>query len=81
MIHFKLYIPLYMLTMSSLSCIHFNDKFKFKKIPFRNVAGKYALDEAHFPLEDSLTDAEYLQAHKHWLTLMKVSAEPSIYGG
>ena len=45
------------------------------------MASKYALDEAHFPPEDSLTDAEYLQVHKHWLTLMKVSAEPSIYRG
>ena len=39
------------------------------------------MDEAHFPPEDSLTDAEYLKTHKHWLALMIVSAEPSIYGG
>jgi len=70
-----------MLTTSSLSQIHFNDNLRFKKIPFGNAARKYALDEAHFPLEDSLTDAEYLQAHKHWLNLIKVSAESSIYGG
>jgi len=79
MIHLKLFIPLSMLTTSSLSRIHFNDNLKFKKIHFRNAAGKYALDEAHFLLEDSLTDAMYLQAHKHWLTPMKVSAKPSIY--
>ena len=81
MIHLKLFIPLSMLTTASLSRIHFNDNLKFKKIPFGNAAGKYALDEAHFPPEDSLTDVEYLQAHKHWLTLMKISKQPSIYGG
>ena len=81
MIHLKLFISLSMLTTSSLSCICFDDNLKFKKIPFWNVASKYALDEAHFLLEDSLTDTEYLQAHNHWLTLMKVSAEPSIYNG
>src|SRR5882724_3571175 len=39
------------------------------------------LDESHFPPEDALTDAEYMQAHKHWLALMKVSAESSVYNG
>ena len=70
-----------MLTTASLSRIHFNENLRFKKIPFGNAAGKYALDESHFPSEDSLTDAEYLQAHKHWLSLMKISSEPAVYGG
>ena len=39
------------------------------------------LDESHFPPEDALTDTEYMQAHKHWLALMKISAESSIYNG
>ena len=43
------------------------------------MVGKYALDEADFPLEDSLTDVEYLQVHKHWLALMKVSSEHVVY--
>jgi len=59
MIHLKLFIPLYMLTTSFLSCICFNDNLKFKKIPFGNAAGEYALDEAHFPPEYSLTDVVY----------------------
>src|SRR5882724_836850 len=67
MVHLKLFIPLSMLTTSSLSRICFNDNLKFKKIPFGNMASKYALDEAHFLAEDPLTDAEYLQAHKHCL--------------
>jgi len=70
-----------MLTTVSLSQIRYNENLKFKKIPFGHAARKYALDEAHFPAEDSLTDAEYMQAHKHWLSLMKISAEPTIYGG
>src|SRR5882724_11389347 len=80
MMHLKLFIPLSMLTTASLSHIRFNENLRFKKIPFGNAVGKYALDESHFPLEDSLTDAEYLQAHKHWLSLMKISSEPAVYG-
>jgi len=80
MMHLKLFIPLSMLTTASLSQICYNDNLKFKKILFGYGASKYPLDEMHFPLEDSLIDAEYLQAHKHWLTLMRISAEPSIYG-
>src|SRR5882724_1404833 len=67
MIHLKLFIPLSMLTTTSLSLIHFNDNLKFKKIPFGNAVGKYTLNESHFPLEESLTDAKYLQVHKHWI--------------
>ena len=80
MICLKLFIPLSMLMTTSLSCICFNDNLKFKNIPFGNAVGKYALNEAHFPSEDSLTDAEYLQAHKHWLFLIKVSSECTVYG-
>jgi len=79
MIHLKLFIPLSMLMMASLSHIHFNDNLKFKNIPFGNAVGKYTLNKAHLHLEDSLTDAEYLQVHKHWLSLMKVSSEHAVY--
>jgi len=60
MMHLKLFIPLSMLMTASLSHIHFNDNLRFKNIPFSNVAGKYTLDKAHFPSEDSLTHTEYL---------------------
>ena len=79
MMHLKLFIPLSMLTTASLSRICYNDNLKFKKILFGYAASKYAQDKMHFLLEDSLTDVEYLQAHNHWLTLMRISAEPSIY--
>ena len=81
MIHLKIFVPLSMLTTASFSQIHFNNNLKFKKIPFSNAAGKYALDQAHFPSEESLTDAEYLQAHKHLLSLMKICSEHDFYGG
>jgi len=81
MIHLKLFIPLFMLTTLLISHIQYNNNLKFKKIPFSYAAGKYALDDAHFPLEESLSDAEFMQAHKHWLMLIKISTEPSIYGG
>jgi len=81
MIHLRLFIPLSMLTMVSVTQIWYNENLKFKNIPFGYAVGKYALDEALFPPEDSLTDAEFMQAHKHWLTLFKILAEPSIYNG
>jgi len=71
MIHLKLFIPLSMLTTLLISHICYNDNLKFKKIPFRYAAGKYALDYAHFPVEESLSDAEFMQMHKHWLTLLR----------
>ena len=74
----KVFIPLSMLTTVSLSRIHYNDNLKFKKIPFGYVARKYALDQAHFPSEDSLTNTEYMQAHKHWLTLINILVEPTV---
>jgi len=81
MMHLKLFIPLSMLITALLSWLCYNDNLKYKKILFGYAAGKYALDEAHFPLEESLSNAEYLQAHKHWLSWMKLSAQGSIYGG
>jgi len=81
MMHLKIFIPLSMLTTALLSQINYNDNIKYKKIPFRHVAGKYALDEAHFPPEYFLSDAEYLQVHKHWLSLMKLSAQAYIFRG
>jgi len=53
MVYNKLYIPLSMLTMSSLSKICMNDGLKFRKIPFGNGIGKQSLDESSFPGEDT----------------------------
>jgi len=81
MIHLKLFIPLSMLMTLLISHIQYNNNLKFKKILFGYAVGKYALNNVHFPLEKSLSDAEFMQAHKHWLMLIKISAEPSIYSG
>src|SRR5882724_2764120 len=80
MIHLKLFIPLSMLTTLLISHICYNDNLKFKKIPFGYAVREYALDDPHFPVEESLSNAEFMQVHKHWLMLIKISAEPSIYG-
>ena len=81
MVHLKLLFPLLMLTTDSLAWIQFNNNLKFKKVPFCHAARKYALNEAHFPTEDSLTDAEYFQVHKYWLMLIKIMVEASMYNG
>jgi len=52
MMHLKLFIPLSMLTTALLSWICYNDNLNYKKISLGYAAGKYTLDEAHFPLEE-----------------------------
>ena len=79
--HMKLFIPLSMLTPSMIARICYNDNLKYKKIPFGLAAGKYTLDDSHFPPESSLTDTDYMQAHKHWIALIKLTANADIYKG
>ena len=79
--HLKLFIPLSMLTTSALTHIHFNDDLKYKKILFSYAAGKYALDDSYFPSEQSLSDANYIQAHKKWVALVKLTADANLYEG
>jgi len=52
MMHLKLFIPFPMLTTALLSWICYNDNLNYKKISLGYAAGKYTLDEAHFPLEE-----------------------------
>jgi len=45
MAYLKLFIPLSILTSSSLTKIHANDGLKYHKIPFGNGTGKQSLDK------------------------------------
>ena len=83
MMHLKLFVwlPLSMLTTATLTCICFNDDLKYKKIPFRYAAGKYALDNSYFPSEQSLLDANYMQVHKNWVALVKLTTDANLYEG
>ena len=79
MMHLKLFIPLAMLTSSAISCIQFNDDLKFKKIPFGLAAGKWALDDTHFPLESTLSASDYMLVHHHWVALIEATMQSVIY--
>jgi len=59
----KLFIPLSLLTTSSLQHIQFNDNLKFHKILFGNGVGKHLLYVSTFPPESALTESEFWQAY------------------
>ena len=79
--HLKVFIPLSMLTSSAISRIRFNDDLKFKKIPFGLAAGKWVLDDTHFPPESALSDPDYMLAHRHWIALVEATTESAIFQG
>ena len=81
MMHLRLFIPLSMLTTAAIARIRFNEDLKFKKIPFGPAAGKYALDDTYFPTEATLSDFDYMQAHRHWTDLIKATMQTAIYEG
>ena len=70
-----------MLMMGSISRICYNDNLKYKKILFGFAAGKFALDDSHFPSEHSLSDNEYMQAHANWILLLKATSDVEIHDG
>ena len=77
----KLYIPLSLLTTTAIDKIHFNDRLKYQKILFGNGTGKHTLDISLFPNELSLTESEFWQAYRNWLTLIEIIAEPPLANG
>ena len=78
MAYSKLFIPLSMLTISTLTKIHANDGLKYHNIPFSNGAGKHSLDESVFPSEDSLSESFFLQAYHNWLNIINLISSPEV---
>jgi len=76
--HLKLFIPISMLTTSSIARIRYNNNLKFKKIPLDVLPGSIHWTRL-ISLWKCLT--KYMQAHKHWLTLIKLTAESVTYKG
>ena len=74
----KLYIPLSLLTTTTLDKLHFNDGLKYQKILFGNGAGKYTLDISLFPNELPLSESEFWQAYCNWLALIEIITEPGL---
>ena len=70
----KIFIPLSMLTMSSLNRIEHND-VKYKHLNYGSGAGKTFLDDSSFPAEDELNDFEFGQAYTNWLTLIETVSD------
>ena len=78
MAYLKLFIPLSLLTTIVLDRIEFNDGLKFHKIIFGNWIGKHSLDISSFPTEQSLSESEFWQAYRNWLSLIDIIADPAI---
>ena len=77
----SIYISLTFLTTSALDHIQVNQNVKYRKIPFRHGAGKIAINETSFPLEESLTETDFWQASKNWLILVETLTGPAITEG
>src|SRR6266481_7452506 len=71
MAHSHIFIPLSLLTASSLECIELNQNMKFCRIAFVNEAGKTTIDESTFPNEDSMSQSNFWQAYMNWLELVE----------
>jgi len=71
----KIYVPLSMLTTSSLSKIHSNENLKYHKISFSNGIGKQSLEESLFLSEDMLTEMTFFQLYKNWITVLDMMPE------
>src|SRR5882724_5314558 len=76
-----IFIPLSMLTMLKLNNIEMNQDMKYKHITYGSGARKTFLDEAAFPTEDKLSNFEFGQAYRNWLTLIKMVLDPMIEQG
>ena len=50
-------------------------------MPFGLAAGKWALDNTHFPLESTLSDSNYMLVHHHWIALVEATTQSVIYQG
>ena len=78
MAYLKLFIPLSLLTTVALDRIEFNDGLKFHKIIFGNGIGKHSFDVSSFPTEQSLSESEFWQAYRNWLSLIDIITDPPI---
>jgi len=74
----KIYVPLSMLTTSTLSKIHSNDNLKYCKIPFGNGIGKQSLNKSSFLSEATLTKTSFYQSYRNWLTVIDMIATPEV---
>jgi hypothetical protein len=79
MAHSRIYIPLTLLTTSTLFHIRNNSSVKFIKHPIGLV--RHSLDPDQFGNEDLLSSDEWSQAYCNWLTLIDTIAEPPIAAG
>jgi len=76
----KVFIPLSMLTTSSLNRIEHND-VKYKWLNYGSGTGKTFLDDTSFPAKDELNDFKFGQAYTNWLTLIETVSDPVVESG
>jgi len=71
----KIFIPLSMLTATSMNHIRYNRSLKYHKIIFGNSVGKYSLNKSSFPDELSLNESEFWQAYRTWLVIIDMISD------
>src|SRR5882724_13176934 len=76
MTHGQTYVPLSLLTMSSLNRIHNNYNICFVKVP--NGVIKQTLDPTQFSSEVNLSIHEWWQAYCNWLSLINIIADAHV---
>ena len=81
MAYLRPFIPLSLLTTVTLDRIKFNNGLKFHKIIFGNGIGKHSLDISSFPTKQSLSESEFWQAYRNWLSWIDIIADPAIANG
>jgi len=79
MAHSQTYVPLSLLTMSSLNRIHNNNNIHFVKIP--NGVMKQTLDPVQFGNEDDLLIHKWWQVYCNWLSLIDIIADAHVTVG
>src|SRR6266481_4115921 len=63
MAHSQIFIPLSLLTATSLERIELNQNVKFHHITFGNGAGKTTIDESTVPNEDLMSQSDFWRAY------------------
>jgi len=79
MVHGRTYIPLSLLTTSSLNKICNNDGLHLIKVPYSVM--KQTLYPVHFSDEDDLSIHEWWQVYRNWLSLIDVIANAHVMVG
>ena len=81
MARLRIYVPLSLLTTTTLDRIMLNQSVRYRKVVCGRGAGKTIVDESYFPAEESLQEDDFWQAYKNWIALMEAVSGPTVIEG